>query len=244
MSKHYEAPTEVRPLEKLLREFAYTNGLDIRTVFDDMLTYIIHGLSPGAPPLTRWRYKNEQNKAFYQMYAEWIHIMDRMINRKGWYDVFGEIYMSSVVSSSHASHTGQFFTPDNICDLMLALTMTKECVQGKLIGDPACGSGRTLLAFQAKYQGKYLIGEDIDQTCCKMTVCNFFIHGCVGEVIWHDSLDPGSYFGGWKVNEYLYPYGQLGIRTIEKEESAAWQMWQRRKNDHTLRQPKQLSLWT
>ena len=32
MSKHYEAPAELRPLEKLLCEFAYNNGLDIRTV--------------------------------------------------------------------------------------------------------------------------------------------------------------------------------------------------------------------
>lgn len=41
MSKHYyEAPAELRPLEKLLCEFASNNGLDIRTVFDDLLTFL------------------------------------------------------------------------------------------------------------------------------------------------------------------------------------------------------------
>lgn len=244
MSKHYEAPAELRPLEKLLREFAYNSGLDIGQVFNDLLTFIIHGLSPGAPPLTSWRYTQEQNKVFYQMYVEWIGIMDRMTNRRGWYDAFGELYMAMVVSSAQASRSGQFFTPESICDLMRDITDVQSEKRGGIVGDPACGSGRTLLSLQAKHQGYYLIGEDIDKTCCKMAVCNFFIHGCVGEVIWHDALAPDSYFGGWKVNEHLYPHCQLGVRAIEKEESIAWQMWQQRKTIPTITQPQQLSLWT
>ncbi|MFV0587543.1 N-6 DNA methylase [Bacteroides reticulotermitis] len=244
MSKHYEAPAELRPLEKLLCEFAYNNGLDIRTVFDDLLTFIIHGMSPGAPPLTSWRYTQEQNKVFYRMYVEWIGVMDKMTTIKGWYDAFGELYMSLIVSPSQASQTGQFFTPHTICDLLQAITDVQDTKKDKLVGDPACGSGRTLLAFQAQHQGHYLIGEDIDQTCCKMAVCNFFIHGCVGEIIWHDALAPESYFGGWKINEHLYPHCQLGVRAITKEESVVWQMWQQRKTIPTITQPQQLSLWT
>ena len=47
----YETPPPVRPLEKLITDFSYTNGLDPVNVFNDFLTYIIHGLSPDAPPL-------------------------------------------------------------------------------------------------------------------------------------------------------------------------------------------------
>jgi type I restriction enzyme M protein len=51
MSKKYEAPIEVRSLEKLITDFSYHNGLNVRDVFDDLLVYIIHGFSPLAPPL-------------------------------------------------------------------------------------------------------------------------------------------------------------------------------------------------
>lgn len=46
----YETPPPIRPLEKLITDFSYTNGLDPVNVFNDFLTYIIHGFSPGAPP--------------------------------------------------------------------------------------------------------------------------------------------------------------------------------------------------
>lgn len=49
------------------------------------------------------------------------------------------------------------------------------------MGDPTCGSGRLLLAYHARNPGNYLIGEDINRTCCLMTVCNMLIHGCVGK---------------------------------------------------------------
>lgn len=47
----YDTPPAIRPLEKLIVDFSYTNGFDSIHVFNDFLTYIIHGFSPGAPPL-------------------------------------------------------------------------------------------------------------------------------------------------------------------------------------------------
>lgn len=73
--------------------------------------------------------------------------------------------------------------------------------------------------------------EDIDRTCCLMTVCNFLIHGCVGEVIWHDSLNPDTYYDGWKVNERLAITGLPTIRRIAKEESVVWRTWQNQRDD-------------
>ena len=46
-----------------------------------------------------------------------------------------------------------------------------------------------------------------------MTVCNMLIHGCVGEVICHDSLNPGNFVDGWKVNPML---AWTGIPTIKR----------------------------
>lgn len=101
----------------------------------------------------------------------------------------------------------------------------------ELCGDPACGSGRNLLAWHVKHLSSYLCAEDIDRTCCLMTVCNFLIHGCVGEVIWHDSLNPDTYYDGWKVNERLTIAGLPTIRRIAKEESVVWQAWQNQRRD-------------
>ena len=47
----YNTPQAIRPLEKTICDFAYSNGYDPISVFNDFLRYIVHGFSPGAPPL-------------------------------------------------------------------------------------------------------------------------------------------------------------------------------------------------
>ena len=39
---------------------------------------------------------------------------------------------------------------------------------------------------------------------------------------WHDSLNPDTYYDGWKVNERLAITGLPTIRRIAKEESVVW----------------------
>ena len=52
----YNTPQAIRPLEKTICDFAYSNGYDPISVFNDFLRYVIHGFSPGAPPLMEWKY--------------------------------------------------------------------------------------------------------------------------------------------------------------------------------------------
>ena len=47
----YPVPKEIQPLAKLMADFAHACGYDPLTVFNDFLTFVIHGFSPGAPPL-------------------------------------------------------------------------------------------------------------------------------------------------------------------------------------------------
>ena len=75
-----------------------------------------------------------------------------------------------------------------------------------------------LLAYHVRNLGCYLVGEDIDRTCCMMSVCNMLVHGCVGEVVWHDSLRPGTFSGGWYVNPFLTRTGIPSIRTMTENE--------------------------
>lgn len=228
MSKKYNAPAELRTLEELLVNFSYRNGFNIRDVFNDMLTFIIQGYSPGAPPLEHWRYEKEHNKVFYQMYCEWVLIMEKQIKKYEWFDALGEIFMSVVISTNEAQRLQQYFTPAPICDMMTKIINNDNTFgPGKRINDPACGSGRMLLAFHVKHLGNYLIGEDLDRTCCMMSVCNFLIHGCTGEIVQHDALKPSTFLGGWKVNEHLNSLGFPSIRAISEKESIVWRNWER-----------------
>ncbi|MCP3929327.1 MAG: N-6 DNA methylase [Bacteroidetes bacterium] len=202
----YDVPKEIQDLAKTMNNFSYSNGLDISQVFDDFLVYIISFFTPVVKPIVEWKYSPEQNAVFHTMLIEWVKIMEKQIYLKQWYDAFGDLYMGLIAGSSRTSGRGQFFTPPEICDLMTSAMGDKDII-GKYVSDPTCGSGRTLLSWHVQHLGNYLCAEDIDRTCCMMTVCNMLIHGCEGEVIWHNSLEPDSFLGGWKVN-----YSSFGFR--------------------------------
>ena len=217
----YDTPSAIRPLEKLIMDFSYANGYDPLNVFNDFLTYIIHGFSPGAPPLQSWKYKRQHNLVFMEMVIQWTQIMQsRLQEDTDWYDPFGDLYMA-LASRGTQQVQGQFFTPVHICDLMVMCCETGEKKTGQRMNDPTCGSGRLLLAYHVRNLGSYLVGEDINRTCCLMTVCNMLVHGCVGEVIWHDSLDPKNFMGGWKVNPILTLTGIPTVRKMGMEEYLA-----------------------
>lgn len=241
MSTNYEAPIEVRGLEKMLCDFSYRNGYETSKVFDDTLRYIMWGFSLDGKSIEDWQYKKEENHFFWEYLQEWARAMEKQLKLKEWYDPFGDLYMTCIAAKSHQSHSGQFFTPAPICDLMSMLQMQENKVVGQCCSDPTCGSGRTLLAWHVRNLGNYLCAEDIDKTCCLMTCCNFLVHGCVGEVIWHNSLDPDSWFYGWRVNENLNNpshehFGIPHVRSIQKEESKVWLHWEDGKRNNLKRQ--------
>lgn len=236
MASSYEAPAEVRELETRLNYFSYRKGYNIEQVFDDFLRYIIWSFSLDGKPIDNWKYNKEENLIFFKLLQEWIKVMEKQTAIHEWYDAFGDLFMA-LTSKCGQQHKGQFFTPPEICDLMTIVQNGEDKRSPRICSDPTCGSGRTLLAFHVRHLGNYLCAEDIDQTCCMMTVCNFICHGAVGEVIWHDSLSPDTWFHGWKVNEGLNNplnkyYGIPHVRSIEKEESHVWQNWQAMKVEY------------
>ena len=101
---------------------------------NDLLRFIIHGFSPGAPPISNWKYKRQQNASFMEMTAEWTRIMQRQIGRSGWFDAFGELHMA-YCSKPGQQANGQFFTPSHICELMVMCAAGKK-ETGQRMGDP------------------------------------------------------------------------------------------------------------
>lgn len=217
MSTHYQAPEEVRELEKLINDFTYQNGLDVSTVFRDFLRYIIQGFSlPGTPPLTDWKYTKEQNLVFSQMVVTWIQIMNKQIEISGWYDALGDLFMA-LTSQQGQLQKGQFFSSHDLSELIQQLVMDKNG-RHDLICDPAAGSGRLLLSSKVEHPRNYLVAWDIDYTCCLMCVCNFIINSCVGEVVCIDTLRMENFRGAWLVNEAYYRTGLPSIRWLNEQE--------------------------
>jgi hypothetical protein len=70
---------------------------------------------------------------------------------------------------------------------MARMQMDKE-THGKRILDPACGSGRTLLAAADINRNNEFYGVDIDLRCARMTAINLGLRNLYGYVIWGNSL--------------------------------------------------------
>lgn len=219
-----------------MSDFAYRAGVDTGRVFDDFLRYVIQGFTlPNYPGLKDWGYTTEQNQAFYHMFITLVNGVNRELKTHGWYDALGTIYEDLMAGKSRRSNSGQFFTPEALCDLMTEITCGNEKPKGKIISDCACGSGRTLLSFNAQCLGNFYVAEDVDHTCAMMTVCNFLLHGMEGEVVWHDTLCPDRFYGAWRVNEGINKpmakyYGLPHVEPIGWEDCLLKKMGDKRKS--------------
>lgn len=143
---------------------------------------------------------------YFEMFHEWIKITNNALNttENGWYDYLGIFYEKIVQTKYKAGARGQFFTPADVCQVMTELTIIDGVdYTGKLVNDCCCGSGRFLLAGHSLMPGAIMIGSDLDDVACKMSVLNFYLHGVKGSILHQNSLT-GEFFGGWRVNNYLY----------------------------------------
>ena len=216
---------ELKTFDKTVFEFCSRYGFEPSQVFDDFLRWVINGFTiPGLPGVKDWQYNDEQNKEFKKIYDNFILNLQKKLNGHEWYDILGETYEAIIAGKGRRSNSGQFFTPMNLCDLMTEITEFDNTKRRPVINDPTCGSGRTLLSFNSKHMGCYYVAEDIDKTCCMMTVVNFLMHGIQGEVIHHDSLMQEESWNAWLVNSGLNDWGNMyhgiiNIRPLEYKDT-------------------------
>lgn len=97
-------------------------------------------------------------------------------------DLFGDAYefLMTMYASSAGKSGGEFFTPQEVSDLLARLTLVgKDRING--VYDPACGSGSLLLRF-AKILGtdkidRGFFGQEINLTTYNLARINMFLHG-------------------------------------------------------------------
>ena len=230
MAKSTDFPNEIRAFGMEISKFS--NHYYDYDIFTDFIDYMIccfryHG-HPETVERLKTKYKNDYPK-FFELYKAFIECQSKNLGGDfDWFDSLGMIY-ETISSSSKASALGQFFTPKPVCDLMAQITIEKqEKTETKLrVNDCACGSGRTLLAFNRFNPGHELYGEDFDPICAKMATINLALHGCKGQVCNMNSLWPDKWFFGYQINPWQHTmFGIPHIVPIVKEQAFTPTMWE------------------
>jgi hypothetical protein len=184
----------------------------MNSVFSDFLTLCICAFSLGRMEEKYLsvisRYSKSEAEKFSSALAALV--IEMTGEGYGMVDVLGEFFENNL---SHGKN-GQFFSPQNICDLMAQVLYSPK--PGSHIADPACGSGRMLMAMAKLNRNALYFGADIDETCAKMATLNLCLNHIFGEIVWMDSLS-NKFYGGWVIEPTIK--GLPRIREITQKES-------------------------
>ena len=109
-------------------------------------------------------------------------------------DYLGKIYMEL---STGNSHTGQFFTPFHVCEMMAGIALANYNGGIEYLNEPSSGGGANILAYakvmKAKgYNYQQLLevkAQDLDYKCVYMTYLQLSLAGVNAEVIQGNSLE-------------------------------------------------------
>lgn len=163
------------------------------------------------------------------LYQEQFEITVKGINQDGCYDFYGTVY-EMIVSRSKASGMGQFFTPMSAAKAMAIVTVgdnpKKEPVS---VLEPACGSGRTLLALHDHMQiNNWYTGDDFDSVCVDMCANNMMFHGMMG-VVRHAHSLTREVFAAYVINPHIHEIGVPHILEVHPKNVDYWyNLWELR----------------
>lgn len=158
--------------------------------------------------LTNKKYTHDfkgNEEAYAEMLSEWLHQLNHELETKPYFDMLGNFYEELVTSHVKSKNMGQFFTPSDVIELMVDLTIEGgEVEYNEMINDCACGSARMLLSAYVHSGCNFIcIGQDLDEVSCKMAVLNFWSHGVRGSIL-HQNTLTHEFYQGWRVNKYLH----------------------------------------
>jgi type I restriction-modification system DNA methylase subunit len=107
--------------------------------------------------------------------------------------------------------------------MIASMSIGETLENGQHILDPACGSGRMLLAAAKLNRYALFHGPDLDLTCCKMSLINMMLNSLTGEIAHMNNLS-NEFFTGFKtqttvVNGFHIPFY---VEFTEPELSNIW----------------------
>ncbi|HSV87510.1 MAG TPA: N-6 DNA methylase, partial [Bacteroidales bacterium] len=127
--------------EQHMEQLARRHG--VHSVFSDFLTLLVCAFSHGQreEEYLKTIRKYEKPEAYRFSEALAALTVEMTGDGSGMVDVLGAYFEEHI---SHG-HNGQFFTPQHLCDMMARLMNPTTPLERIL--DPACGSGRMLMAI-------------------------------------------------------------------------------------------------
>lgn len=189
------------------------NGHSARRIFDCFVKLSSCALSNGQreeeylEEVKRW--KREELDLFVEAFALLVTEMEE----KPFSDVLGPHYMEWALGEKTAKNNGEFHTPESLCQMMAAITITPQEVENAVldkgyysISEPSCGAGAMVLAVGkslADSGNGHLIRRlrvtavDINKTSCDMCFINTSLWGIPCHVVHGNTLSCESW-GEWR----------------------------------------------
>ncbi len=224
--KTQEVPHYLRGFNDIFSYFDYTHST--HTVWNDFLNLAVYGLAYSREQARideiAARYKEKEQAKLWELFDCIVRLYADAKSEGEWIDPLGDYY--EVLSSKGSKQWfGQFFTPHSVCEMIAQITAGADKPVGKANLDPACGSGRLLLAFNHLYPNNFMFGSDLDKTCVLMTALNLCLQGAKGEVCWKNALDINDHRLILAINIATFDGVCLpSIIEIEKEQSFMYAM--------------------
>lgn len=145
------------------------------------------------------KYAPDEQKLFPEMFADLVEALEYELT---WHnapsDVLGTLFHELEL---HNKYKGQFFTPQNVCDMMGAITLGdgKNVLNERgfiSLNEPCCGSGAMILGFARAMLEKELnyctqlvvLATDIDLKCVYMSYLQLSLYGIPAVVIHGNTL--------------------------------------------------------
>jgi len=142
------------------------------------------------------RYEKKEVDLFPRMMFHLVEELERHADAP--YDVLGAIYHELEL---HNKYKGQFFTPQNVCDMMGLMLFSKNDpdIESKgyiTVAEPCCGAGAMILGFaKAVIKNGYshntqmvVTATDVDLKCVYMCYLQLSLYGIPAVVIHANSL--------------------------------------------------------
>lgn len=213
-------PPFAKTLEKLSHHGSYNRYLD---VFRDFVTMAACTLAPPSvtgPGTTReeeyMQIVRKQPEGHPKIYAEALAQLVDEMEAKPYHDCLGDVYQEWS-SASQAQHGGEFFTPHDLCRMMARMTVTREMFEqdrAAMTQEPACGSGRFILATVEVMRELEIppchlkaVCIDVNKLAADMCYVNLTLHGIPAEVIHGNTLSLEQ----WAVHRNIFWYGACGL---------------------------------
>ena len=211
MIKTQDVPTALREFNAVFNSLIYRH--EVSRIFSDFLSIVVATMAHGTQEKQYFevinRYNKEELENFSRLFGELLVFYNKNIDDKNWCDPLGTYYEILAGNYKRAA-LGQFFTPKALCDLMAQLTLKKDQF-GKEINEPACGSGRAVLAAHTFAKGNRYVCQDRDLICCQMTAINLAFHKVDAVVYCMDTLANSKPSHTFVINHKYYHNKTISI---------------------------------